>query len=596
MHPRGLLKQIVVVRDRRGSLAVVAVHEVVHERVRVQRGVPQLLGVHPAAHQFPLAAWALVSALQHDAGAVVFYEVANVVCYRVHVGHRGAVVAEVHDVIPDMDAVVNLRPAFQSRLEYLALPRGSKGPGPHAAVSAQADRHIVPGPDGLRRQVGFKIRQRGDRHIGALFFNALRNRVHEMQQAAGVRTLGLVDRQAFLAHTGAAAVILGDADDHALGPVFQNRQRGLRGNPDRVLIGVADLPRGARPVGVLHEHLRVILEVLARRHQFIVGVHEPRVLHVSAPFLGNRGRRGIGAVAKGPLAVEGIMVEGVADGELRDENPRNRAHLERRPVEDTRGRLRVPPAPQILFEEGEDRIDRPASRSSAEKELGGVHGKTVALLLQVPPSERGNPGAPACVAHADLVVLGRVAVLNHRILRAGHRVEPMGEFLGGLQFRAGLLLRDHDDIVRLPVFRESQFRPRFAPGLERIAPVLVTGKVRPRRGCQYQHQKSDHQCGVGKTHQIATCFPGVVLPICCARCQPHSPPRIRRPSRSTQLSAPHAVRNLCLVSYRFPAYRLHPFEGPLGIPANVHFGRSRYRTLVERGCDHEVGVHRAQSS
>ena len=82
--------------------------------------------------------------------------------------------------------------------------------GKAALDGAQPHGYIMPGPDVLRGLAGIGVGKGVYYHIGIVRLNGLSNFIHELDQAARVAALPLVDGFAGIALAGLKAVVLGD--------------------------------------------------------------------------------------------------------------------------------------------------------------------------------------------------------------------------------------------------------------------------------------------------------------------------------------------------------------------------------------------------
>ena len=193
-----LLQQRLVFLQRRRGLAVVALDEILRQRLLIPGGVPQQLGGHPALELVPLGR-PLVAALEHHALGVVLDPEADVGRHDIQVRHRRQVMAEVDVVVPDVDAVVDGAPGADELGRIALLGRRERmRPGAHRVV-AQPDGHVLARAGGLGHLDRFQVGQRVDDDVGILLLDGLGHLVDEEQLVGHVRAFGVAQLLAALA-------------------------------------------------------------------------------------------------------------------------------------------------------------------------------------------------------------------------------------------------------------------------------------------------------------------------------------------------------------------------------------------------------------
>ena len=216
--------------------AVIPVHETLHERIGVLRGVPHELGDDVGTQLGEVAAVGTADLREVHPGAVT-PEKADVGGEHGEVGERLDHVVEVDAVVPDEKVVGQRGPTLQRGDELAA--RGGFGEGRFAvaADAAQHDVDVREGPRMAGRLHGEKVGQRGKPLVG----KTLGQLVQKPDVIARGSPLLDVDPLArFAAAVGAVAVVLTDGNPAPAGIGAENRvdacgdgleQRGIRQTP-----------------------------------------------------------------------------------------------------------------------------------------------------------------------------------------------------------------------------------------------------------------------------------------------------------------------------------------------------------------------------
>ena len=133
------LEFLLILIDIWRSLAVVAIHKCVHERVAVEVGVPHEFAHHIGAHLGEIAA-ARTCYLREVHSHVVLLEKLDILLDNREVRERGEVVVEIDAVVPHEDVVRNLSPTFEG--VHKVASRGIVGEG-HLALAVDVAEHDI---------------------------------------------------------------------------------------------------------------------------------------------------------------------------------------------------------------------------------------------------------------------------------------------------------------------------------------------------------------------------------------------------------------------------------------------------------------------
>lgn len=186
----GVVHLAVKLLDRSGSEAVVVEAEVVEERVGVGVDIPEEFGQHVLAQFHPgghvIGTCAL---LEHKSDAVVV-EVFEVGLEDVEVGEGIPHVAELDDIVPDVEVGGKGRPVFHVAAERGLGRGGGDGFLPSALNGAEHDADVGVGLfdmalDGLGGSAGELVGQGGDGFVG----ETARDLVDEVDECAGRATV-----------------------------------------------------------------------------------------------------------------------------------------------------------------------------------------------------------------------------------------------------------------------------------------------------------------------------------------------------------------------------------------------------------------------
>ncbi len=522
-----LPEQHLILPDRLGGRAEVAEDDVAQQRLRLEARVPELLAPGPGAQRAISGAGALVVALQHDALGMVLEVEADGGRDDLPVRHGHQVMAEVDRVVPDVDLGADGGPAPHGGLETRGLGDQQEGLRPGMAVGGQVNDDIRARAQGARRLEGIEIGQGGDGHPRELRGDGRGDGVDEVQQGSRGRALGVEDRLAAGALAVAAAVVRSDAGvtrvrhpaQRLLDPVHADRQHlGVRQAELAIEVDALAI--------LLREVLRVLGEVALNRDQQGETVIVPDVLGEAAP-LGRHRRRGRrGAVAQGPLAVEAVPVERVADAQAGGELARHGADRQRWPRGDG-GALAtgVPAAAQVFLQEGEDGVDGAAAATAPEEQVAADDGDGIALLAE-PGTGLGGTGLQQALRLADAQAGGRCRrppLAHHREGRARGLAKPLPQLKGRLLVLRCGRRRHQDDVLGPPGRRQDQLGPRRALWGQGVAPRRVYRDAATRRergrAPQGKAEKRREQ-GHRESHRVHTPIepvPRSMLPGGCRR-------------------------------------------------------------------------------
>lgn len=315
--------------DRSGGEAVVVEAEVVEERVGVGVDIPEEFGQHVLAQFHPGGHVVGTSALlEHEADAVVV-EVFEIGLEDVEVGEGIPHVAELDDIVPDVNVVCQFGPFL-----HIAAERGLGGCGgngllPPAFDGAEHDVDIAVGlldmaAHGLGSAAGELVGQGGDGLVG----ETASHLVDEVDECAAGATVEGVGVAAAWTLADVVVVVVGYGPDAGVGlllpPLFRGAgsmfhhggEVGAEG-VQYLGVGEAELPVADTLAAYLGEPFGVAVEVGGGRDEFLESVD----IHAVGPAEGP-GRLFVvdilafrtdtdAAVEAVPVGIVGAVVRGV---------------------------------------------------------------------------------------------------------------------------------------------------------------------------------------------------------------------------------------------------------------------------------------------
>ena len=445
--------------------AVVAVHEVVNDRLDFGLGMPQKLGDKVRTQFGEFTAAALVRRLFHDADGLVIAEELDVGLEDSEIGVGHDVMAEIDDVVPDVDVRGDGGPAVHVLDEGLVFSRaGREVVGETALDAAEADDDVVPRLEGLGRLARVAVGEGADELVGKLGLDAVGHLVDELDDRSGLAAFAVNDGLAVVALAGIAPIVLRHVVDEVLGQFAHLLPDAL--GDDAQDVGVRQAELGVVGGALAIEQaviLRVVLEKLLGRHERVEGVNGPVAFEAAGLFAVAHGA--VDAVARSPDRLEGFVVEIVADpdaglfgvvepGEGVPGFLRDHGHL---------GRIET--HTHLALEERHDTVHRAALFAAPDDDgrTDAAVGERLIFVLWRLDAGAGAEQLLSAAVPADDDHLVRFGACVFRLHRQGCPAdfpEPMLQLAGSPLLGLGGVGTDHDRVRGCGLVQRGRVRPR----------------------------------------------------------------------------------------------------------------------------------------